>query len=186
MLDRPYVVLDFETTGLRAADRVIEIAAVRFDGERQTTFHTLCHPGRQVPSFITGLTGITDDDLAGAPPTTEAIRRFMAELMHDQPILVAHNASFDRRFLDQELALAGLPLYAGPVLCTMQLSRRLFPQLRSHRLNVLLEFHQIAMGRHHRALDDVQGTTLLLQALLRAAQGAGLDLSEPRPRRSTV
>lgn len=175
MLDQPYVVLDFETTGLSAQDRVIEVAAIRVDGRGLTEFHTLCHPGRALPPFITELTGLTDADLAEAPPTTAAIRRLMAELLYDEPILVAHNAAFDRRFLDQELSRDGVDPYAGPVLCTMKLSRRLFPQMPSHRLEVLLNHWQIPIGRHHRALEDVRATAQLLDRLLQAAAEAGVD-----------
>lgn len=175
MLNRPYVVLDFETTGLGPRDRVIEIAALRMEGDAVWEFHTLCHPGVALPPFITELTGLTDADLAEAPPTTDSIRRLMAELLYDAPVLVAHNASFDRRFLDQELALAKLPLYQGSVLCTMQLSRRLFPGLRHHKLASLIDHWQIPCDRHHRALDDVRATAHLLHLLLRAAGEAGID-----------
>jgi DNA polymerase III epsilon subunit family exonuclease len=175
MLDRPYVVLDFETTGLGTDDRVIEIAAIRIDGARVTEFHALGHPGRALPAFITELTGISEADLAGAPPTTRAILELRAELLYDEPILVAHNVAFDRRFLDQELALAGLPPYGGPDLCTMKLSRKLFPRLPNHKLATLLTHWQIPIGRHHRALDDVRATAQLLHLLLQAAEEAGVD-----------
>lgn len=186
VLDRPYVVLDFETTGLGTDDRVIEIAAIRVDGERATAFHTLCHPGRPVPPFITGLTGIADADLAGAPPTTEAIRRLMGEMLADGPLLVAHNLSFDARFLDQELALAGLPAFGGPGLCTVRLSRLLFPRLPSHRLEALLAYFQIAVDRHHRALDDVTATRRLLEILLARAEEKGVDPMTAMGRRAAA
>lgn len=174
MLERPYVVLDFETTGLAATDRVIEIAAVRFDRHRATEFHSLCNPGRPLPPFIQRLTGLTDADLAGAPPTTLAIKRLMAEVLWDRPLLVAHNASFDLRFLNQELARAGMAPYPGPVLCTMRLSRQLYPELPSHRLPALLEHWHIAVERHHRALDDVWATVALLERLICAAEERGI------------
>ncbi|MEW8978024.1 MAG: 3'-5' exonuclease [Symbiobacterium sp.] len=178
MLRLPYVVLDFETTGLRTTDRVMEIAAVRFERDRTVEFQSLCNPGRPLSSFITHLTGITDADLADAPPTTLAIKRLMAEVLHDQPLLVAHNAAFDLRFLNQELARAGLPPYGGPVLCTMRLSRRLFPGLPSHRLEALLDHWGIAADRHHRALDDVRATARLLDLLVAAAEERGLAVGE--------
>ncbi len=174
MLHRPYVVLDFETTGLAASDRVIEIAAVRFERGRTIEFHSLCDPGCPLPPFIRGLTGLTDADLCGAPPTTLAIRRLMAEILHDDPLLVAHNASFDLRFLNQELARAGMAPFGGPLLCTMQLSRRLFPGLPSHRLAALLDYWGIPVDRHHRALDDVRATAELLDRLVAAAHQRGI------------
>ncbi len=177
MLNQPYVVLDFETTGLKYDDRVIEIAALRVEGPRITQFQTLCNPGVALPPFITHLTGLTDDDLAGAPPTTIAIERLMAEILYDQPVLVAHNATFDRRFLDQELARAGLSPYAGPHFCTMQWSRRLFPKLPSHGLEKLIHHLQIPIDQHHRALADVQATHYLLGLLAREAQASGVELT---------
>lgn len=178
MLQRPYVVLDFETTGLRPTDRVIEIAAARFERNRTVEFHSLCNPGCALDPFIQGLTGLIDADLAGAPPTTLAIKRLMAEVLHDEPLLVAHNASFDLRFLNQELARAGMAPYGGPVLCTMQLSRRLFPRLPSHRLAALLEYWHIHVDRHHRALDDVRATAQLLDRLVAVAEQRGIAVGE--------
>jgi len=177
MLTQPYVVLDFETTGLKAHDRVIEIAALRVDGPRVTQFQTLCHPGMALPPYITELTGITDADLEGAPPTTEAIRRLMGEILYDQPLLIAHNATFDHRFLDQELALAGLPPYGGAHFCTMRWARRLFPKLPSHGLEKLVRYLQIPIDQHHRALADVQATHYLLGLLAREAQATGVNLT---------
>ncbi|MBP2019958.1 DNA polymerase III alpha subunit (gram-positive type) [Symbiobacterium terraclitae] len=178
MLQRPYVVLDFETTGLGPADRVIEIAAARFERDRRFEFHSLCNPGCALSSFIQELTGLTDADLAGAPPTILAIRRLMAEVLYDEPLLVAHNASFDLRFLNQELARAGMAPYAGPVLCTMRLSRRLFPVLPSHRLEALLDHWGIHADRHHRAMDDVRATAQLLDRLVAAAEERGVAVGE--------
>jgi len=178
MLQRPCVVLDFETTGLRRTDRVIEIAAIRFEGDRTAEFHSLCNPGCALSSSIEDLTGLTDADLAEAPPTTLAIRRLMAEMLYDEPLLVAHNAAFDLRFLNQELGRAGMAPYGGRVLCTMQLSRRLFPGLPSHRLEALLEHWHIHVDRHHRALHDVRATAQLLDRLVATAEQRGVAVGE--------
>lgn len=175
VLGRPYVVLDFETTGLGVEDRVIEIAALRIDGAQVSEFHSLCHPGRPLPPFITQLTGLTDSDLAGAPPTSEAIRRLAAEMLADQPVLVAHNLSFDQRFLNTELGRLALPPYGGPGLCTVRLGRLLFPRLVSHKLDAMLKHFAIPIGRHHRAMDDVRATTELLHVLLQRAAEAGVE-----------
>jgi len=178
MLHRPYVVLDFETTGWAASDRVIEIAAIRFERQHAVEFHSLCNPGFPLPPPTRELTGLTDSDLRGAPPTTLAIKRLMAEVLYDAPLLVAHNAPFDLRFLNQELARAGMGPYAGPVLCTVRLSRRLFPELPSHKLEFLLDYWQIATGRHHRALDDVRATAQLLDRLVAVAEARGIAVGE--------
>lgn len=92
LFEGPYVVLDFETTGFGTADRVIEVAAIRISGGREQAFHALCNPGRPLSWRIQQLTGLTDLDLAGADQTTTVIRQLYAQVLRDQPILVAHNA----------------------------------------------------------------------------------------------
>jgi DNA polymerase-3 subunit epsilon len=102
------VVLDFETTGLSPAydDRMIEVGAVRVrDGEMLDSFHELANPGRPISAFIAGYTGITNAELAKARPTAEVMADFAA-FLGDSPV-VAHNASFDSKFLNAELHLIG-------------------------------------------------------------------------------
>lgn len=140
MQGRPIVVLDFETTGLSAKDRVIEIAALRVEAARETVFHRLCDPGFPLPWRITEITGLKNADLAGQPAPHLAIRELHEAVLYDEPILVAHNASFDLRFLNQEYRQAGLPLYGGPVLCTRNLARGLFPTLGTYKLADVIDF----------------------------------------------
>lgn len=175
MLKGPAVILDFETTGLGQADRVIEIAALRIEGRHETEFHRLCNPGRPLPPFIQKLTGLTDNDLRTAPATTKSIRELHRALIADRPVLIAHNVQFDRRFLDQELILAGLPPFRGDVICTMALSFQLYPYLPSHRLPDLVHHLSIPVSRHHRALDDVKATGRVLEILLDGARRAGIN-----------
>lgn len=172
-LNEPYVVLDFETTGFGSSDRVIEVAAIRIEGGREQSFHALCNPGRPLPPRIQQLTGLTDLDLADAVQTTAVIRTLYGQLLRDQPILVAHNADFDLRFLNQELALARLPAFGGGVVCTMRLSRALMPGLPGHRLADLVYHLGIQVGRQHRALDDVNATQRVLEVLVRRAGEVG-------------
>ena len=139
---RELVVLDFETTGLLPArDRTIAVALTLLVDHRPVdTFCRLMHPGFALPSFITSLTGITDQMLRGQPRPEDvmpALHRFVRGL----PI-VAHNASFDRAFLHAELARAGLQP-ESEFLCTMRLARRLAPGLLSYRLDTLVDALQV-------------------------------------------
>jgi len=164
---RELVVLDFETTGLMPArDRTIEVAATLLVDHRPVdTFCRLMHPGFALPSFITSLTGITDQMLRGQPRPEEvmpALHRFVRGL----PI-VAHNASFDRAFLHAELARAGLQP-ESEFLCTMRLARRLAPGLRSYRLDTLVDALQVrppSARQFHRSLVDVNHTVAIWQNL---------------------
>lgn len=175
MQGRPIVVLDFETTGLSAKDRVIEIAALRVEEGRETVFHRLCDPGFPLPWRITEITGIKSADLAGQPGPQIAIRELQEAVLYDEPILVAHNASFDLRFLNQEYRYAGLPLYGGPVLCTRNLARGLFPTLGTYKLADIVDFLGIVNDQAHRALSDVRATHAALQRMLAVAEARQLD-----------
>jgi DNA polymerase-3 subunit epsilon len=164
---RELVVLDFETTGLvPGRDRTIEVAATLLVDHRAVdTFCRLMHPGFALPSFITSLTGITDQMLRGQPRPEEvmpALHRFVRGL----PI-VAHNASFDRAFLHAELARAGLQP-ESEFLCTMRLARRLAPGLPSYRLDTLVDALQVrspSARQFHRSLADVNHTVAIWQNL---------------------
>ncbi|MGB7810369.1 MAG: 3'-5' exonuclease, partial [Polyangia bacterium] len=164
---RELVVLDFETTGLLPArDRTIEVAATLLVDHRPVdTFCRLMHPGFALPSFITSLTGITDQMLRGQPRPEDvmpALHRFVRGL----PI-VAHNASFDRAFLHAELARAGLQP-ESEFLCTMRLARRLAPGLPSYRLDTLVDALQVrpsSARQFHRSLADVNHTVAIWQNL---------------------
>ena len=160
---REIIILDFETTGLvPGSDRTIEVAATLLVDRRPVeTFSQLMHPGRPLPGFITALTGITDHMLCGKPRPEQVmheLRRFMGA----RPI-VAHNASFDRRFLLAELARAGL-VADNEFLCTMRLARRLLPGLPSYRLSALVQSLDLQLpgaSHFHRAVADVNHTVAL-------------------------
>ena len=156
------VILDFETTGLspNGGDRVIEAGAVAVeDGAIVARFQTLMNPGMRVSSFIESYTGITNAMLSSAPPVTEGMAR-LAEFLGDHP-LVAHNAGFDRRFLDAELARLRRTR-RQEMACTMLLSRRLYPDAPSHTLEALVRHKQLrTTGVHHRALADAEMTAHL-------------------------
>lgn len=157
-----YAVIDFETNGLMPGQggRALEVAAVLVDGGRVVdSWASLMNPRVPVPAFITALTGITSSMVRSAPAPAEVMRQ-----VHDfvgDATLVAHNASFDRKFWQHELALAGRRTEPG-FLCTVLLARRLYPWAPNHKLGTLAALHNIeAEGRHHRALADAGMTAHL-------------------------
>ncbi len=156
-------VIDFETTGISPAmgDRATEVAIVMMEGGRVVDrFQSLMNAGVRIPSFITQLTGITNAMVAAAPPAAQVMAE-AGRFVGDVP-MVAHNASFDRKFWVEELARAGLDA-PQPFACTVLLSRRLYPQAPSHRLGALADFHRLPRtGQAHRALADAEMAAALL------------------------
>jgi len=161
------VVLDFETTGLSPGhgDRAIEIGALRLEQGRITgRFQRLMNPGRRVSAFIEGYTGITNAMLRNAPPCAEVMAEF-SEFMGDFD-LVAHNAAFDRRFLEAELQQIRRG-FTGEFACSMLVSRRVYPDAPGHRLGTLVAYRDLpASGTFHRALADAEMTTHLWLRML--------------------
>lgn len=159
-------VIDFETTGLSPAqgDRATEIAAVILqDGKVVDRYQSLMNAGVRIPAFIQQLTGISDAMIRAAPPVAEVMRE-VAEFVGDYP-LVAHNASFDCKFWDAELARINRNR-RQEFACSLLLSRRLLPQAPSHKLGALVEFVQLPVaGRYHRALADAEMAASLLVRL---------------------
>lgn len=160
-------IIDFETTGISPAmgDRATEVALVLMEGERVVDrFSSLMNAGVRVPGFITALTGISNAMVQAAPPAAQVMAE-AARFVGGLP-LVAHNAAFDRKFWQAELAMAGLDS-AHPFACTVLLSRRLFPQAPSHKLGELATLLQLPRaGRAHRALADAEVTAELLARML--------------------
>ena len=161
------IILDFETTGLSPdmGDRAIEIGAVKIeDGEITGRFQELMYPGRRVSSFIADYTGITNDMLVDAAPCEEVMHRF-ADFIQGYN-LVAHNASFDKRFLDAELTRIGRG-YEGEFSCSLLVARRIFQDAPSHKLGELIKYANIPSdGGFHRALFDSEMTTKLWLVML--------------------
>ena len=159
MNNAPVIVLDFETTGLspQYGDRAIEIGAVLIENDRVTDrFQSLMNPGFRISSFIESYTGINNDMVAAAPPCEEVMEQF-AEFIGDHP-LVAHNASFDRRFLDAELGFIGKSR-SNNLACSMLAARRVYPNAPNHQLGTLVNYCGIYTdGTFHRALADAEMT----------------------------
>lgn len=156
------MVLDYETTGLSPdqGDRGIEIGAVLLEnGKVSDRFQRLMNPGFRVSGFIENYTGISNTMLRSAGSCESATRDF-AEFIADHN-LVAHNASFDRRFLDAEMEYANSS-YGGTFACSMLAARRLYPQAANHQLGTLVRLRQLDNdGVFHRALADAEMTALL-------------------------
>ena len=161
------IILDFETTGLSPdnGDRAIEIGAVKLEnGVVTERFQELMYPGRPVSHFIADYTGITNDMLSIAAPCHEVMDRF-ADFIQGQN-LVAHNASFDKRFLDSELKRISRG-YDGQFACSLLVSRRLNQTAPNHKLGTLINYKGIASnGSFHRALYDSEMTAKLWLAML--------------------
>jgi len=156
------VVLDFETTGLsaRGGDRAIEIGAVALENGKITDkYQNLIKPGFKVDRFIEHYTGITNHMLERAPQPDEVFPELYQFI--NSSVLVAHNAGFDRSFLDMELAQVGYTRQQ-PFLCSMRIARRLYQNAPNHKLGTLVKYAKVPVtGTFHRALADAEMTALL-------------------------
>lgn len=158
VFDKPIVMIDFETTGLSPdmGDRITEVAALRIVGGRVVErYVSLINCNVRIPSFITGLTGITQAMVDGAPSVAQVMPALLDFIGEDA--LSAHNASFDEKFLRAEAARLGLtPAHQGLV-CSLKLARRVFPQLSSYKLGNLSGQLGIAFkSAAHRAESDAE------------------------------
>ena len=172
------VVLDFETTGLspNLGDRAIEIGAVKIEnGVIVDRFQELMYPGQRVSTFIETYTGISNVMLGDARPCSAVMDNF-ADFIEDFN-LVAHNASFDKRFLDYELGLIARS-YSGQFLCSMLTARRMYQDALNHQLGTLISHMNIlSEGEYHRALYDSEMTAKLWIAMLdKIRQRTGLSM----------
>lgn len=179
MLDHHFVFLDLETTGAAAArDRIteiglVEVAAGRCVGE----WSTLVNPGVPIPPIIQSLTGLTDDMVADAP-RFETIAADLARRLEGK-VLAAHNARFDYGFLHSEFSRAGMQ-FSAPVVCTVKLSRRLYPQHRRHNLDTLMERHNVSCSARHRALGDARVLWDLAQTWMQEIEAETLSAAIAR------
>lgn len=153
MLYDKLAILDVETTGTAPPyDRIIEIGIIRIEkGKIVKKFETLLNPEVTIPPFIENLTGIINSDLKKAPVFSE-IKSDLAELL-DDCVFVAHNARFDYSFIRNEYKRIGIS-YSAKQLCSVKISRLLFPNFSHHNLDSIIERFEIECKRRHRALDD--------------------------------
>jgi DNA polymerase-3 subunit epsilon/ATP-dependent DNA helicase DinG len=167
----PIVAFDLETTGLDSqSDAIIEIGAVRFDGNRtEDEFTTLINPGKHIPEFITGLTGISDEMVCQAPHIREVLNELVA-FIGDVPIL-GHNIQFDLSFL-KKFKLFEL----NENIDTYELAAVLMPSASRYNLGALGQQLGIPLPATHRALDDARVTAAAFQRLYAQARELPADL----------
>ncbi len=160
-------VIDFETTGISPnyGARITEVAIVLVEGGKIVDhYQSLINAKVHIPYFIEELTGISNAMIRSAPPPAKVLAAMM-EFMGDLP-LVAHNASFDSKFLDAELALMKQER-SQEFACSMMLSRRIYPACPNYQLGSLVKHLRLPDAkRHHRALADAQMTAHLLIKLI--------------------
>lgn len=157
---REICVIDFETTGLKVGyDRPTEVAVTVIEDNLITNkFQTLINPGMEISEELVKLTGITNEMVKDAPTPEEVmveLRRFIKNR-----VMMAHNASFDKRFLDAEMDIVGRKV-DNPWLCTLLMSRRLILDSIDHKLPTLAQHLQIQATGAHRALADTITTSQL-------------------------
>ena len=156
------VIIDFETTGIspNIGDRTIEVGAVLIKEEQVVDrFQSLMNPGMAISPFIEEYTGITNSMLANAPPIPDVIRQ-LAKFIQQHP-LVAHNASFDARFLDSELNRISVKR-RNKIACSMLVARRIYQHAPNHKLETLVQYKNLKTdGTYHRALADAEMTAHL-------------------------
>ena len=152
---RPLAFVDLETTGATAtADRITEIGIVEVDADGSVReWQQLVNPGTRISPFIEQLTGISNEMVADAPPFEAVAAETMKRL--EGRLFIAHNARFDYGFLKNEFKRLGITFRAS-VLCTVKLSRTLFPEHKRHNLDSLIERHELRADARHRALADAQ------------------------------
>ncbi len=177
-----FVVFDLETTGAKAPPcRITEIGAYRVrDGQVTEEFQTLVNPESPIPPFITGLTGISDEMVKDAPVFADVVHDLLGFI--GDSVLVAHNSAFDMRFLNYEIGLIFQDYrIANPCLCTVQLSRKLLPDIVNHKLKTVAEHYSIDLVNHHRASADAYATAHIFVNLLTRLYDDGVrDLAAVR------
>ncbi|HVX38358.1 MAG TPA: 3'-5' exonuclease [Gemmatimonadaceae bacterium] len=169
-----FVVVDVETTGTSplAGDRVTEVAVVQVrDGVVTPVFDTLINPERPIPPAIVAITNITWEMVKDAPRFVDVCDQLLGVL--EGNVFVAHNASFDWRFISAEVQRATRRPLRGRMLCTVRMARRLVPQLKRRNLDALAHFYGIDNAARHRAGGDAIATAHVFLRMLDAARDRG-------------
>ncbi|SCK06221.1 exonuclease domain-containing protein [Vogesella sp. LIG4] len=164
LFDRPLAIVDLETTGGHITrDRITEVGVILIDGEQVERFDMLVNPGQGIPPFIEEMTGISDAMVADAPPFA-AIADGLLEKLQGR-LFIAHNVRFDYGFLKNEFKRVGIK-FRSEVLCTVKLSRKLYPQHYKHNLDSIIQRHAIQLADRHRAMADAEALYQFLQQSL--------------------
>lgn len=162
-----YAIVDIETTGGFAQEhRIIEIAVIIHDGKKEVeSFQTLINPGRRIPPYIAAFTNISDEMVADAPAFSSIAHQLFALL--EGKVFVAHNVNFDYSFIQKELEKCAIQ-YQAHRLCTIKLSRQIFPGKKSYSLTNITASLDIELKNAHRAYGDCKATAALFSLLVRS------------------
>ncbi len=171
VLSQTYVFIDLETTGgSPPGDRIIEIGLKKvIDGQVVDEWQSLVNPQQTIPPFIENYTGISNQMVQGAPLFSAIADTFKSKL--EGAVFVAHNARFDYSFVKSEFRRIN-ESFSAKVLCTVKLSRQLYPQYIKHSMDALIARHNLAAGPRHRAMGDVDSMlAFFLHALSECGKG---------------
>ncbi len=166
--DRIYVSFDTETTGLKPQQsNVVEIAGVRFtgSGDEISRFSTLANPGGPMSPEVISIHGISDAMVSRAPDPSNACRQF-ASWLHEDDILVAHNAAFDVTFISTELTRGGHEAPRNRVVDSLKLTRLLDLPVKNYKLATLVDHFGFEESGYHRAMADSLYVMQLMVALI--------------------
>jgi DNA polymerase-3 subunit epsilon len=172
-----YVVFDTETTGLQPSrgDEIVSLSAIRVRQGRMQgadTFHTLVNPGRPIPQESIRFHGIEDSMVADAPTIVDILPRFYEYV--GTAVLVAHNAAFDKKFLDLAAARANMPQLDNPILDTLFLSYGIHRDFEGHNLDAIAERLGIQVEGRHTSLGDARATAAVLLRLIQLLAPRGI------------
>lgn len=161
----PWVVFDFETTGLSASKHeIVEIGAIKYLGnKRQEDYSTLVDPEGGVTWATTRITGLTAADLRGQPRLCDVIDDFLQFIKG--AVLIAHNAEFDAAFLQAACAHYNWEFHC-PIYCTLKMARQLLPQLEKRTLDALAAHYGLSFSARHRSIGDAQVTAEVFKHML--------------------
>jgi DNA polymerase-3 subunit epsilon len=153
VFNEPVVFVDIETSGgSPQKSNIVEVGAIRVEGGLVTEqFKTFVNPGAPLPYWITKITGITDADLVQAPYFNEIA--YQLHTILDGATFIAHNVRFDYSFIKRQLEACGYT-FKPRLLCTVRLSRALYPEAQGHSLEKVIGRHSIKVNARHRAFDD--------------------------------
>ncbi|MCY4512296.1 MAG: 3'-5' exonuclease [Bdellovibrionales bacterium] len=180
-----FIGFDIETTGtLSHQDLIVEIAAVRFQGDQvQETYQSFIEIESAMPAQATAINGITDDMLKGQPSIQEVLTDFAA--FCGSHLMVAHNAIFDFQFISRDIKKNQTPSPRGLVLDTYTLSKKVFPQMANYKLATLCDYLKIKGETFHRAKADAVACGHLFLKILKQIpvknQGDIIEFSERKP-----
>jgi len=163
-MKKEYCVIDIETTGgMAKRDRITEIAIVVTDGYQIIDkYQSLINPERSIPPEITRITGITNEMVEDAPRFYEIAKDVI--LMTENRVFIAHNVMFDYGFIREEFASLGYT-FTRELLCTVRLSRKVFPGLKSYSLGNLIRHFNISVNDRHRAMEDTLATVKIFHMI---------------------